>query len=153
MCLPSFSWANWWTLSERTHHVIGKFFMGTLMGTFKKNPTCARRVFDGQIDGHFYKELIMGLVGSLWANWFRTHNELTMYPLGKYSPAPSVNDYASLFPMTIFSFCSILLILLTTHFISFGGLSITLTLFDAFVLYCYRVLSGSWILNRIFLLF
>ena len=38
-------------------------------------------------------------------------------------------------------FCSILLILPTTHFISLEGLLITLMLVDTFVLYCYRVLG------------
>ena len=46
-----------------------------------------------------------------------------------------INDYASLFPMRTSFFCSILLILPTTHFISVVGLLITLTLVDAFVFY------------------
>ena len=33
----------------------------------------------------------MGLVGKGWANCFRTHNELTMGPPGKYPLAPSVS--------------------------------------------------------------
>jgi hypothetical protein len=35
------------------------------------------------------------LVGNDWANGFKTHNELTMYPLGKYPLAPSVTDRSS----------------------------------------------------------
>ena len=45
------------------------------------------------------------------------------------------------FPCGHLFFCSILLILPTTHFISVVGLLITLTLVDAFVFYCYRVLG------------
>jgi hypothetical protein len=41
--------------------------------------------------GIFQKVPKKYLVGNNWANGFKTHNELTMYPLGKYSLAPS--DY------------------------------------------------------------
>jgi hypothetical protein len=45
--------------------------------------------------GIFQKVPKKYLVGNNWANSFKTHNELTMYPLGKYPLAPSVysDDY------------------------------------------------------------
>jgi hypothetical protein len=39
--------------------------------------------------GIFQKVPKKYLVGNDWANGFKTHNELTMYPLGKYPLAPS----------------------------------------------------------------
>jgi hypothetical protein len=40
--------------------------------------------------GIFQKVPRKYLVGNNWANGFKTHNELTMYPLGKYPLSPSV---------------------------------------------------------------
>jgi hypothetical protein len=51
--------------------------------------------------GIFQKVSKKYLVGNNWANGFKTHNELTMYPLGKYPLAPSDTkvgaDYISSF--------------------------------------------------------
>ena len=47
-----------------------------LMGTFSKNSECSFKKY---------------LLGNDWENCFKTHNELTMYPLGKCPFAPSVN--------------------------------------------------------------
>ena len=44
--------------------------------------------------GTFEKILGMYPVGIGWANCFRTHHELTMYPLGKCPLAPSVTRYS-----------------------------------------------------------
>ena len=65
------------------------------MGTFHKYSPCTQWVKWGQIDGHFSKILGMCPVGIGWANCFRTHHELTMYPLGKCPLAPSVADLVS----------------------------------------------------------
>ena len=87
------------------------------------------------------------LAFSAWV-WTGIRYNLCFFPCYPFMSVCLINDYASLFPMRTSFFCSILLILLTTHFMSFGGLLITLTLFDAFVLYCYRVLgpvdTTSW---------
>jgi hypothetical protein len=45
--------------------------------------------------GIFQKVPKKYLVGNDWANGFKTHNELTMYPLGKYPLAPSDTSFAS----------------------------------------------------------
>jgi hypothetical protein len=42
--------------------------------------------------GIFQKVPKKYLVGNNWVNGFKTHNELTMYPLGKYPLAPSVHS-------------------------------------------------------------
>jgi hypothetical protein len=47
--------------------------------------------------GIFQKVPKKYLVGNDWANGFKTHNELTMYPLGKYPLAPSVRETEGLF--------------------------------------------------------
>ena len=53
-----------------------------IKGSFHKVPT-------GLMGGYFSKILGMCPVGIGWANCFRTHHELTMYPLGKCPLAPS----------------------------------------------------------------
>ena len=43
-----------------------------------------------ELQGKFLKVFNTYLVGINQANGFKTHNELTMYPLGNYPLAPSV---------------------------------------------------------------
>ena len=50
----------------------------------------------GKLMGIFQKIPKKYLVGNDWANGFKTHNELTMYPLGKYPLAPSVSSGSGL---------------------------------------------------------
>ena len=45
------------------------------------------------MQGDFLKVFNTYLVGINQANGFKTHNELTMYPLGNYPLAPSVYHY------------------------------------------------------------
>ena len=51
-----------------------------------------QKVPTGYFGGYFLKELTTYLLGNDWANCFKTHNELTMYPLGKCPLAPSVTE-------------------------------------------------------------
>jgi len=46
----------------------------------------------GYWGGYFLKEPTICLVGICWANCFKTHNKLTLYPLGKCPFAPSDED-------------------------------------------------------------
>jgi len=64
--------------------------LGKLVGTFQKHPLFTCRVWAGQMGGYFLKVPTIYLLGMSWANCFRTHNELTMYPLGILPFAPSV---------------------------------------------------------------
>ena len=41
------------------------------------------------MQGNFLKVFNTYLVGINWVNGFKTHNELTVYPLGNYPLAPS----------------------------------------------------------------
>jgi hypothetical protein len=61
-----------------------------LKGFFQQVPT-------GHWGEYFSKVLSMYPVGIQQANCFRTHNELTMYPLGKWPLAPSVRDWKARF--------------------------------------------------------
>ena len=47
----------------------------------------------GYWGGYFLKELTMNPLGMGWVNCFRTHNELTMDPLGILVFAPSERDW------------------------------------------------------------
>jgi len=63
--------------------------LGKLVGTFQKHPLFTCRVWAGRMGGYFLKVPTIYLLGMSWANCFRTHNELTMYPLGILPFAPS----------------------------------------------------------------
>jgi hypothetical protein len=56
--------------------------------------------------GIFQKVPKKYLVGNNWANSFKTHNELTMYPLGKYPLAPSerVSKKANMSPKLLLTY-------------------------------------------------
>ena len=62
---------------------IGGYFVNEIRGFFYKIPT-------GYLGGYFLKEPSICLVDICWANCFKTHNKLTLYPLGKCPFAPSV---------------------------------------------------------------
>jgi len=64
--------------------------LGKLVGTFKKRPLFTCWVWAGQMGGYFLKVPTIYPLGMSWVNCFRTHNELTMYPLGILPFAPSV---------------------------------------------------------------
>ena len=61
--------------------------VGTWLGTSTKNPACACRVFDGQIYGHFQKELTMWSASFWWAHWWvllkRTQHVPAGFLMGK----------------------------------------------------------------------
>ena len=76
-------WVNWWVLFEFTQTLPAGYNEGELVGTFKKHPEWACQVSSEQTDGYFLKVPSMDLLGKVGANCFRTHNELTMYLLGK----------------------------------------------------------------------
>ena len=64
--------------------------LGKLVGTFQKHPLFTYRVWAGRMGGYFLKVPTIYPLGMSQENCFRTHNELTMYPLGILPFAPSV---------------------------------------------------------------
>ena len=70
--------------------VIGGFIYNVLSGHIVNEiREFVHNVPTGYWGGYFLKELIICLVGICWANCFKTHNKLTMCPLGKCPFAPS----------------------------------------------------------------
>ena len=65
---------------------IGGYLVGYIMNEIKE---FIHNVPTGYWDGYFLKEPTICLVGICQANCFKTHNELTIYPLGKCPFAPS----------------------------------------------------------------
>ena len=63
--------------------------LGELVGTFQMCPLFTCWVWAGQMGGYFLKVPTIYPLGMSWANCFRTHNELTMYPLDILPFAPS----------------------------------------------------------------
>ena len=84
-----------WEHLESVHRVIQrvKAYGATFSGkkAFIGVPEI-QKVPSGYFGGYFLKELTTYLLGNDWANCFKTHNKLTMYPLGKWPLAPSVLD-------------------------------------------------------------
>jgi len=62
------------------------YFTGQIGGYFSKVPCWA---WVGGIGGYFLKVFTTYLLGMSQANCFKTHNKLTMYPLGKLPFTPS----------------------------------------------------------------
>ena len=81
----------WCELWKKSRVPFTKCPLGSWVGTFQKYSPCTQWVKWEQIDGFFWKILGMYPVGIGWANCFRNHNELTMYPLGKCPLAHSAN--------------------------------------------------------------
>ena len=84
---------------------IGGYFVNEIRGFVHKIPTgyLVRYIVNeigefiynvptGYWGGYFLEEPTICPVGICWANCFKTHNELTLYPLGKHPFAPSVVD-------------------------------------------------------------
>ena len=66
---------------------IGGYLVGYIVNEIRE---FVHNVPTGYWGGYFLKEPTICLVGICWANCFKTHNELTIYPLSKYPFAPSV---------------------------------------------------------------
>ena len=87
-------WSNWWVLFERTRSVRSKSTHWVIWWVLLKQTQGFRsKVPTGYFDGYFLKELTTYPLGNDWANCFKTHNELTMYPLGKWPLAPSMKRW------------------------------------------------------------
>jgi len=85
--LLGMSRANWQALFKNDQDLPAGYFAGQIGGYFSKVPCW---VWVGGICGYFLKVFTTYLLGMSQANCFKTHNKLTMYPLGKLPFAPSV---------------------------------------------------------------